>query len=120
MNNLPFTFVKAIHEEKIERSLTHQRWRNDSVMPRPALMPDPIGLLFAQIHSAIDRGVARTIEVICQAMPAKQTTGRRNLPFDRKPQPLASAGAKQATIEVITEEIEQNNVNGHLSNRIYA
>jgi hypothetical protein len=105
MNYLPFAFVKAIHDEKIERSLTHQR--------RPALMPDPIGLLFAQIHDAIDRRVARITY-------ARQAASAHSVRVDQKPQGLTGAVAQQVHSEVITEEIEQNNVTRSLSSQIYA
>lgn len=105
MNYLPFNFVKAIHDEKFERSHSHQRRHNDSVLPRTALPPDPIGLLYSQIHSALDRGVARVIQAIFHAVPTSNEAG-----IGRKQQPLASSLAKQAITEAIPIENEKNNV----------
>ena len=109
MNYLPFTFVKSIHEAQHGSLRTYQRRHNDGLMPQLPLMPDPIGLLFSQIHSAIDRAVTRTIQGIFHPMPARQDAGPHNLPVERKPQPLASAVAKQMHPEVIRTETEKNN-----------
>lgn len=118
MNYIPFTFVKAIHDEKIAQIFTAQRRHNDGLMPQPSLMPDPIGLLFAQIHRAIDRAVARTIQGIFHPMPARQEAGTHHLPVERKPQPLASAVAKQVHTEVIRTETEKNNVTRYDSRQL--
>ena len=115
MNYIPFTFVKSIHEAQHGSLHTDQRRHNDGLMPQPSLMPDPIGLLFSQIHSAIERAVARTIQRIFHPMPARQEDGTHNLPAERKPQPLASAVAKQIHTEVIRTETEKNNGIGYES-----
>lgn len=113
MNYIPFTFVESIHEAQHGSLRPYQRRHNDGLMPQPSLMPDPIGLLFSQIHSAIDRAVARTIQGIFHPMPTRQEAGTHNLPVERKPQPLASALAKQVHTTVIPIETEKNNVIGY-------
>lgn len=120
MNYLPFAFVKAIHDEKIERRLTTQRQHNDRVKSRPALLPDPIGLLFAHIHDAIDRGLDRSIEAISHAVQARQAAGPHTLTVTQKPQALASPVAKQPPTKAVPDETEKTNVTGYLSSRIYA
>jgi len=119
MNYVSFTFVEVIHEEQIGQMRTYQRRRNDGFMPQPALMPDPSGLLFSQIHSAMDRVADRAIQAIFHPMLARQEAGTRNLTMNRKPQPLTSTGAKQTHNETVIKEIEKNNVNESLSSRIY-
>lgn len=110
MNYLPFTFVESIHEAQHGSLHPYQRRHNDGLMPQAPLMPDPIGLLFSQIHRALDRAVARTIQGLFHPMPARQEAGTHNLPVERKPQPRASALAKQVHTEVIPIETEKNNV----------
>lgn len=94
MSYLPFTFVEAIHAEKNAQIRTYQRRHNDDVMPRPALPPDPIGLLFSQIHSALDRGIARAIQTIFYAAPAGNGARTSNVLIDQRRQPPANVVAK--------------------------
>lgn len=118
MNYVPFTFVKSIHEAQHGALRTYQHRYNDGLMPQLPLMPDPLGLLLSQIHSAIDRAVARTIQGIFHLRPARQEAGTHNLPVERKPQPLASAVAKQIHTEVICTETEKKNGIGYNSRQL--
>lgn len=110
MNYVPFTFVESIHEEKHRSLGAVQRRHNDGFMPQPALMPDPIGLLFSQIHRALDRGVARAIQAIFHTVPTVNEAATTNFMVEPQPQPLASAVAKRLHKETVTDETEKNNV----------
>lgn len=94
MNYVPFTFVEAIHEEKNAQMRSYQRRHNYGVMPQSALPPDPIGLLYSQIHNAIDRIVDRIMRALFHAESTGNEARTSNLSIDQRRQPHANAVAQ--------------------------